>query len=142
MALQYQLDSLEGLDESISKLYVEKDGKFFLDVTGHEKPEDKNKIPKSRLDQEIEKRKGAESELKELAEELKSDIPEEFKELVPDLPPSKLIKWIREANRKGLFDPKNEGDTKELDKKRPSQKKAEDLDSLSPYAKMARGYKS
>lgn len=41
MALQFQLDTLDGLDESISKLYNEKDGKFFLDVTGHEKTEDK-----------------------------------------------------------------------------------------------------
>ena len=41
MTLQYQLDSLEGLDENISKLYVEREGKFYLDVTGHEKPEDK-----------------------------------------------------------------------------------------------------
>ena len=34
MALNYELDSLEGLDESVSKEYVERDGKFFLDVTG------------------------------------------------------------------------------------------------------------
>ena len=42
MTLQYQLDSLNGLEESISKLYIEKDGKFTLDVTGHEKPENKD----------------------------------------------------------------------------------------------------
>jgi len=112
------------------------------DVSQHDKKDDvkDHMVPKSRLDSEIEKRKGAESELKDIAEELKADIPEEFKDLIPDLPPSKLIKWIRNANAKGLFDPKNENDdTKEIDKKRPSSKKAEDLDSLSPYAKIARG---
>ncbi len=102
----------------------------------------KGGIPKARLDQEIEKRKGAESELKDIAEELKADIPEEFQDLIPDLPPSKLIKWIRSANAKGLFDPRTEEEIKELDKKRASQKKTEELDSLSPYDKIARGYKT
>ena len=85
MTLKMQLDSLEGLDENISPLYVEKEGKFYLDVDGHEK-NDKNKIPRSRLNQEIDKRKAAEIELAALAEDLKKDVPEDKQGLIPDLP--------------------------------------------------------
>ena len=85
MALQMTLDNLENLDESISKLYVEKDGKFVLNVTGYEKPEDKDKIPRSRLNQEIERRKLIEKELSEIAEDLKSSIPEKYALLIRPL---------------------------------------------------------
>ena len=54
MTLEYQIDSLEGLDDSTAALYIEKEGKYYLDVAGHDK-NDQNKIPKSRLDQEIAK---------------------------------------------------------------------------------------
>lgn len=138
--LQMQLDSLEGLDEATSSLYIEKDGKFFLDVDGHDKNVDqKNMIPKSRLDQEIDKRKVAEGELQTVADNLKEDIPEEFKDLIPDLPPAKLIIWIRSANAKGLFDPKAK---ESPDKKRPEDQKPKDLSGLSPQAMMAQGYKT
>ena len=70
MTLQYELENLDGVDENISKLYIEKDGKYVLDVQGHEKPEDKNMIPISRLNQEIEKRKASEKSLKEVADQL------------------------------------------------------------------------
>jgi len=136
--LQMQLETLEGLDEITSGLYIEKDGKFILDVDGHEKPENKNMIPKSRLDQEITKRKESEKELQTIADSLKEDVPEDFKELVPDLPPGKLIPWLRSANSKGLFDPKSK---ESLDKKRPGEKQIKDLDGLSPQQKMAQGYK-
>ena len=137
MTLQYQLDNLEGLDESISKLYTERDGKFYLDVTGHEKTEDKDRIPKSRLDQEITRRKESETELKTIAEDLKKDVPKDMQDLIPDLTPSKLIKWLRSANAKGLFDPQSK---ESIDTKRPSGKPGES-DNLSPQARMSKGYK-
>ncbi|AYN94423.1 hypothetical protein EAW52_10855 [Pseudomonas sp. LTJR-52] len=34
MSLKYQLDSLEGLDDSVRALYTERDGKFFLSIEG------------------------------------------------------------------------------------------------------------
>ena len=138
MTLQYQLDNLDGLDESISKLYIERDGKFYLDVNGHEKTEDKDRIPKSRLDQEITKRKDAEKELSEIAENLKADVPEDMQEVIPDLSPLKLIKWLRSAFAKGLFDSKSK---ESIDTKRPSDKPGE-TDNLSPQARMATGYKT
>ena len=78
MTLEYELDSLEGLEENISSLYTEKDGKFYLDVTGFAKSGDKNKIPRHRLNQEIDKRKAAEMNLATIAEDLKKDVPEEM----------------------------------------------------------------
>ena len=34
MSLKFELESLEGMDEGVTKLYTEKDGKFYLDVDG------------------------------------------------------------------------------------------------------------
>ena len=135
---------MEIKDEELQALKDERDAlqkdKERLEGEKSELEKSKGGIPKSRLDQEIEKRKLSETELKTVADELKQDVPEEFQDLIPDLPPAKLIKWLRDARLKGLFDPKDE--TTELDKKRANQKKAEDLDKLSPFDKIARGYKS
>lgn len=57
MALDYTIDSIEGLDENIAKLYVEKDGKFQLDVSGVPK-EDVSGL-KSALEHERENRRKA-----------------------------------------------------------------------------------
>ncbi|MFZ2634415.1 MAG: hypothetical protein WAX48_22765, partial [Desulfosalsimonadaceae bacterium] len=120
MALQYSIDSLEGLDAGIQQFYVEKDGKFILDVTGHEKPaDDKDKIPLSRLNQEIEKRKLSESQLKEFADSFVESVPEEMRDLIPDLPPGQKIKWIQNATQKGLF---NQQAPDGIDTKRPAGK--------------------
>lgn len=34
MAIEYQVETLEGIDEAVAGLYVEKDGKYMLDVQG------------------------------------------------------------------------------------------------------------
>ena len=140
MALQMTVDSLDGMDEGIAKLYVEKDGKFTLDVDGHDKNENpENKIPKARLDQEIEKRKASDATLAEIAESFVDDVPEDMRDIIPDLPAAAKIKWIQNASKKGLFNPKTaEG----IDTKRPGSKQAENLEGLSPQAMMAKGYKS
>ena len=98
-----------------------------------------NMIPKVRLDQEIAKRKTAEDALKEVADTLKESIPEEQRDLIPDLPPQKLIKWIQQANAKGLFAEKK---VEALDKKRPGDKQPQDFSGLSPQQMMSRGYKT
>lgn len=46
-------------------------------------------IPKSRLDQEISKRKEADKAIEAVANELLEDIPEYFRDIVPDLPRQK-----------------------------------------------------
>ena len=73
--------------KSIVKIY-EKDGKFYLDVTGHEKPDNKDLIPKSRLDQEISKRKDVEKGLQAICDHMIEDIPEDKRGIIPDLAPS------------------------------------------------------
>ena len=143
MALKYQLDSLEGLDEHIAKLYKEEDGKFILDVTGHEKPADKDKgnmVPKTRLDQEIEKRKEAEKGLQEICDNLVEDIPEDKRSIIPDLSPSKKIVWIREANKQGVFDEKKTESA--IDSKRPGDQKPKDFENMTPTQIMSTGYKT
>ena len=136
--LKRVLETLDGLEEGITKLYVEKDGKFHLDVEADDTGDKhKNMIPISRLNQEIEKRKASESQLTTIADELKKDVPEEFTDLVPNLPPVELIPWIRNAQAKGLFSEKK---IESVDTKRPGDKKGEDLENLSPQGKMARGY--
>jgi hypothetical protein len=96
-------------------------------------------VPRSRLNVEIEKKKAVENELKEVAKQLADDVPEEFRDLVPtDLPPGKLVAWIRSASAKGLFDPKSEKDSP--DAKRGKEKITEDLSDLSPGQMMAKGY--
>ena len=131
--LKLNLDTLEGLDESIAALYIEKDGKYFLDVADH----DKNRIPISRLNQEIEKRKAAENTVKEIAESLFGNVPEDMQDIIPNLSPAEKIKWIRAAEMKGLFTKQTPG----LDSKKPGDKKPQDFSGLSPQAIMSRGYK-
>ena len=140
MDLEYQLDTLEGLDNAYHALYSERDGKFLLRVLNTPVTEDKNKIPKSRLDQEIAKRKTAEENLTSVAETLKSGIPEQYQDLIPDMPPAAMIAWIQKMNASGIFDAKES--TTPIDNKKPATKPAVDLDSLPPQAKMAMGYKS
>ena len=137
MTLQYTVDSLDGLDEHISKLYTEKDGKFILDVTGHEKPENKDLIPKSRLDQEIDKRKEAEKGLQTIVDKMVEDVPEEKRSIIPDLAPSAKITWLREANKQGIFE---ERKAESIDSQRPGDKSPKDFDNMSPTQIMSTGY--
>ena len=138
MALQYQLDNLDGLDESISKLYIEKEGKFILDVTGHDKPGDNDRIPLSRLNQEIEKRKASEAQLKELADQLTEEVEESKRAIIPDLPPGAKISWLRTAFKMGFFSDK---ETPPIDPKKPGDKPLANFEGLNPTSIMEQGYK-
>lgn len=62
MALDYIVDSVEGLDDSVRSLYVEKDGKFQLEVSGIDTGEEL----KGALQKEREANKDAQRRLKEL----------------------------------------------------------------------------
>jgi hypothetical protein len=135
MTLKLQVETLEGIDESIQKLYIEKDGKFYLDVDGHDKNDDR--IPKSRLNQEIEKRKQAEKQVEAIADSMIDALPEDFRDIIPNLPPSDKIKWIRAAEMKGLFTKPKAS----IDSKKPGDKQPADFSGLSPQAIMAQGYK-
>lgn len=153
MALKPILDSLDGLDAGISKLYVQKDGKFHLDVEQAEDPAGKKGgndgeppdssgswIPKSRFNQVNEQKKSAETALAEVVTGMKEDIPEEMRDLVPNIPPAEQIKWIRDARKKGLFtQPAGESGP---DSKRPGGIVPKTFEGMRPQAIMAQGYKT
>ncbi len=67
MTLNYQLDSLEGVDETTQAMYVEKDGKYVLNIEGLPQPEDVSGL-KSKV-QELLDEKKAEAEKRKAAEE-------------------------------------------------------------------------
>jgi len=139
MALQYEVSSLDELDENIAALYLEKDGKFTLDVDGHDKNDikDKDVIPRHRLNEEIEKRKASEKNLQEVADNLVEDVPEDKRSIIPDLLPSAKIAWLKNAFKMGFFEDKK---TESIDTKRPGDKKPTNFDNMSPQAIMATGY--
>ncbi|BBO73868.1 hypothetical protein DSCW_12850 [Desulfosarcina widdelii] len=139
MVLAMTLDTLDNLDDTIKPLYIEKDGKFHLDVDGHDKNDTGDRIPKARLDQEIEKRKASDASLKEIADGFVENVPEDMRDIIPDLPPAAKIKWIQSAQKKGLFDPKP---TDGIDTKRPGGKAPENFRGMDPRAIMATGYKT
>jgi len=74
--LKYQIDSLDGLDESTRALYVEKDGKFVLAIEGAPQPEDVSGLKKKvqeLLDEKKagdERRRQADEDARKAAEEL------------------------------------------------------------------------
>jgi hypothetical protein len=67
MTLKFQLDSLEGLDESIQAMYAEKDGKFVLSIEGLPQQEDVSGL-KAKV-QELLDEKKAEADKRKAAEE-------------------------------------------------------------------------
>ena len=96
-------------------------------------------VPYARFKEVNEGKKALEKELQSVADAMKEDVPEEFRDLIPDgLSPSGLIKWLRSAFAKGLFSPKAAADA--LDTKRPGEKKALDLEKLSPLQMREMGY--
>lgn len=66
MKLKMTLDNLDGLDESLHQYYVEKDGKFVLDLDGYEEPG----ALKRAKDHEKKLRQEAEQKVRELTEKM------------------------------------------------------------------------
>jgi len=140
--LQMVVENLDKVDEKFQSLYVEKDGKFHLDVDGTLNRDDNqggDRIPRTRLNAEIQKRKDAEGFIADMCEALEADVPEEFKKLIPDLPPGKKIKWLNDATKSGFFEAQtSDGDGP--DSKRPGTKTPKDLSKLSPHEMLSAGY--
>ena len=139
MTLAYELETLDGVDENLAKLYIEKNGKYVLDVQGHEKTDNKDMIPKSRLNQEIDKRKASEKALQEVADQLIEDVPEEKRSIIPDLPPAQKISWLKTAFKMDFFSDKT---STSIDTKRPRDKTPADFKDMTPTQIMSTGYKS
>ena len=143
MALEYTLDKIDGLSPDLQRLYIQKDGKFLLDVSGIPSPATGDNIPLSRLNEEVEKRKSSETQLKEIADSLIEAVPENMRDVIPELPPGQKIKWIQSAQKKGLFNPNGNQDANSgPDSKRPGNSKSGlDTSTLPARAKIAIGYK-
>lgn len=101
------------------------------DNTGH-------MIPKARLDQEIAKRKGAESALSDVADTLVETVPEDKRDLIPDLPPADKIKWLQKANAAGLF--LDQTKPNGPDPKQPGGKPPTDFENMTHAQMRASGY--
>lgn len=98
-------------------------------------------IPKPRFDEVVNQRNEAQAVLKTLADAALSEVPEEFRDLVPDkLAPQDQILWIQRASKKGLFGSKEEKTG--LDTKRPGGKPVSSIEGLSAQGLMAHGYTS
>jgi hypothetical protein len=134
MTLKMELENLEGLSEEVAQFYAEENGKYVLKVDGHVKNDDK--IPLSRLNQEIEKRKAVEKTVAEIADSLIEAVPEEFRDIVPNVSPAEKIKWLRIAELKGLFSTEKPS----IDSRKPGDKAPKDFSGQSPQAIMAQGY--
>ena len=62
--LKFQLDTLDGVDESVKTMYTEKDGKFFLAVDGLPQQEDVSGL-KSKVEELLGEKKAAETARKQ-----------------------------------------------------------------------------
>jgi hypothetical protein len=105
---------------------------------GHDQP----MIPKARLDEEIAKRKTAETELSALADAYLADVPEALKPLIPEgLSPSKKIEWFQKAKATGVFGTPTKVPTTDNGKPRTTPQDR-DLSTLPATAKIAAGFRS
>lgn len=68
MGLKYQLDTLDGLDDSVKSLYTEKEGKFVLGIEGLPQPEDVSGL-KAKVDELLGEKKAAEKARKDAEEQ-------------------------------------------------------------------------
>lgn len=68
MPLKYQLDTLEGVDDTVRALYTEKDGKFVLGIEGLPQQEDVSGL-KSKVEELLGEKKAAEKARKDAEEQ-------------------------------------------------------------------------
>jgi hypothetical protein len=104
--------------------------------SGPEKTE--KMVPYERFQKVNDAKKNAEETLSAIATELLDDVPEDMRDIVPDLPPADKIKWLRTAIKKGVFTEKREESGP--DSKRPGGKVPADFATLTPYEKLSIGY--
>lgn len=72
MPLKYQLDTLEGVDDTVRALYTEKDGKFVLGIEGLPQQEDVSGL-KSKVEELLGEKKAAEKARKDAEEQARME---------------------------------------------------------------------
>ncbi|HFQ8052843.1 TPA: hypothetical protein ACHTCR_004719 [Pseudomonas putida] len=75
MTLKFQLDSLEGVEESVAALYVEKDGKFVLGIDGLPQQEDVTGL-KAKVEELLGEKKAAEKARREAEDKARAEAEE------------------------------------------------------------------
>ncbi|MEB2514797.1 hypothetical protein SOP85_05025 [Pseudomonas sp. YuFO20] len=106
MTLKFQLDTLEGVDDSVKALYVEKDGKFVLGIEGLPQPEDVSGL-KSKVEELLSEKKAAEKARREAEEAARAEREEAARKSgnVEELEKSWLEKYNRrEAELNGMLE--------------------------------------
>ena len=96
-------------------------------------------VPYARFKEVVEARKAAEESLSAVVEEVIATLPEEMRDLVPDLPPAEKIRWINTARQRGVF-AKTGSEQDSPGSKRPGAKPPQDLSGLNPVQMMSMGY--
>lgn len=109
-------------------------------TTGNAPGKGEKTVPYERFQKVNDAKKQAEETLAALVAELVEDIPEQFRALVPNIAPADQIKWIRSANKSGLFSAKPEPSGP--DSKRPGGKPATDTSGMSPLQMIEMGLKA
>jgi len=97
-------------------------------------------VPYARFKEVVDARKAAEESLTAVVEEVIATLPEEMRDLVPDLPPAEKIRWINAARKKGVFAKAGEPDTDSPGSKKPGKKPPQDLSGMNPVQLMSMGY--
>ena len=101
-------------------------------------PQGQHMIPKGRFDEVVGQKRAAEAALEEIATSLVEEVPEDMRDIIPDLPPAARIKWVRAAMQKGIFG--SPAGVTNPDSKRPGAKAPADLSGMNPRQIMAMGY--
>ncbi len=109
-------------------------------TTGTAPDKGEKTVPYARFQAVNDAKKQAEETLAGIVSELVDDIPEDFRDIVPDLPPAQKITWIRNASKKGLFTAK--APASGPDSKRPGGKSPVDTAGMSPTDLITLGLKS
>jgi hypothetical protein len=97
-------------------------------------------VPYARFQEVVEQRKGLEATLNTLIDGLVQELPEDMRDLVPNLPPAEKAAWIRHAQQRGLFAKAQADAGSSPDAKRPGGKQPQDYSGMSPLQKMQAGY--
>lgn len=99
-------------------------------------------IPKARLDEEVQKRRAVEEQLNAVAESLLVDVPEDYRDLIPNVSPAEKVKWLQAAKAKGLFSQSSETEKPKVpstDTRAPkTAPRDENLSALPPQVRIAR----
>lgn len=104
-------------------------------------PQHENSVPYARFQQVNEARKVAEDALAAVVDEVVSALPEDMRELVPNLPPAEKIRWINAAREKGFFAKPGAAPTVDSPgSQRPGGKPVQDLSGMTPVQMMSAGY--